>query len=97
MSQQEESYFENATVNLEINNIEYYQWNNATESDILECTDDLETLGQFQMLASRICYKPLRSTNLGNYQPLMFRKYETPLDNFDCASIFRKYKPVIQS
>ena len=43
MSQQEESYFENATVNLEINNIEYYQWNNATESDILESIENHES------------------------------------------------------
>ena len=37
-------YLENALADIENNNITYYQWNKASESDILEYTGNIETL-----------------------------------------------------
>ena len=44
MPPHQETYFKNALTELEINQIEYYQWNKASESVILEFTDNLESL-----------------------------------------------------
>ena len=44
MPPHQETYFENALTYLEIDNITYYRWNNTSESDIIEYTDNLENL-----------------------------------------------------
>ena len=56
MPPHQETYFENALKDLEINNITYYQWNKASDSDILEYTDNLECLCNEKLYELLLCY-----------------------------------------
>ena len=55
MPQHQETYFKNALTDIKIYNITYYQWNKASESVILEYTDNLESLYNDKLYESLLC------------------------------------------
>ena len=55
MPQHQETYFKNALTDIKIYNITYYQWNKASESVILEYTDNLESLYNDKLYKSLLC------------------------------------------
>ena len=56
MPPQQEMYSENTLTDLEINNIAYYQWNKGSETDIIEYTNNLESLYNDKLYESLLRY-----------------------------------------
>ena len=60
-------YFKNTLTDLEINKITHYQQNKASESDIIEYTDNLESLYNDKLYESLLCFD-LNSTDKSQEQ-----------------------------